>query len=271
MLRSQRYSRSGFTLIELLVVIAIIAILAAILFPVFAQARSKARQAACLSNLKQIGTALMLYAQDYDETLAGNSYLAPNNNLGDAGLTNSTGTQNPLGFMEPEPRVGRNWARDMQPYIKNLAVYRCPEAAARSSVSTGSGYAETNAPGGGNINLLLNGIASDKTLAAIPAPADIIFLHEAKVYWRVAQVRPCRAATGTNRYMWLNHELYDLTHNDGNNMLFCDGHAKWQKKNSMRFAQFGAPRSLNPTLPEFLTPEPVAANTQGNLVFTSEF
>src|ERR671934_1073768 len=60
--------RSGFTLIELLVVIAIIAILAAILFPVFAQAREKARQAGCLSNLKQIGTATMLYVQDYDET-----------------------------------------------------------------------------------------------------------------------------------------------------------------------------------------------------------
>src|ERR1700752_5232231 len=60
----QRY---GFTLIELLVVVAIIAILAAILFPVFAQAREKARQATCVSNLKQIGTATMMYAQDYDE------------------------------------------------------------------------------------------------------------------------------------------------------------------------------------------------------------
>ncbi len=60
--------RRGFTLIELLVVIAIIAILAAILFPVFAQAREKARQTTCTSNLKQIGTAFMMYVQDYDET-----------------------------------------------------------------------------------------------------------------------------------------------------------------------------------------------------------
>src|SRR5205809_6842541 len=61
--------RSGFTLIELLVVIAIIAILAAILFPVFAQARATARKAACASNLRQIGLAFTLYAQDYDELL----------------------------------------------------------------------------------------------------------------------------------------------------------------------------------------------------------
>src|SRR5579862_2997773 len=70
----KRGSGHGFTLIELLVVIAIIAILAAILFPVFAQAREKARQASCQSNLKQLGLAFLMYAEDYDETL-----LAPGN------------------------------------------------------------------------------------------------------------------------------------------------------------------------------------------------
>ena len=64
-----RAAYRGFTLIELLVVIAIIAILAAILFPVFAQARNKARQTACLSNLKQLGTGFAMYTQDYDETM----------------------------------------------------------------------------------------------------------------------------------------------------------------------------------------------------------
>src|SRR5687767_16034343 len=68
---------TGFTLIELLVVIAIIAILAAILFPVFAQARSKARQAMCLSNQKQLGTAFMMYVQDHDETFPPTDYDAP--------------------------------------------------------------------------------------------------------------------------------------------------------------------------------------------------
>src|SRR5688572_32605433 len=66
--------RAGFTLIELLVVIAIIAILAAILFPVFAQAREKARQAGCMSNCKQLGLASNMYAQDYDEMLPGHDW-----------------------------------------------------------------------------------------------------------------------------------------------------------------------------------------------------
>src|SRR5438445_10640700 len=71
-----RVRKSGFTLIELLVVIAIIAILAAILFPVFARARESARRATCLSNLKQLGTAFQMYAQDYDETYPSGLVLA---------------------------------------------------------------------------------------------------------------------------------------------------------------------------------------------------
>jgi prepilin-type N-terminal cleavage/methylation domain-containing protein/prepilin-type processing-associated H-X9-DG protein len=101
MLRTPSAGRKAFTLIELLVVIAIIAILAAILFPVFAQARAKARQVACLSNMKQIGTAVMMYSQDYDELIV------PSQN-GTAGVNLVS------------------WPSIIMPYIKNRDVFVCP-------------------------------------------------------------------------------------------------------------------------------------------------
>src|SRR2546426_951485 len=94
----------AFTLIELLVVIAIIAMLAAILFPVFAQAREKGRQASCLSNLKQIGTAVLMYAQDFDE-------LYPMSYFG----FSASGTNT-------------SWPQLTQPYVKNEQVFVCPDA-----------------------------------------------------------------------------------------------------------------------------------------------
>ena len=116
-------TESGFTLIELLVVIAIIAILAAILFPVFAQAREKARQTACVSNLKQIGNALMMYEQDYDERM-------PDRHKD---LKSSDPAVSPPGGWRPwapawpnsDPRAG--WAQIVfEPYLKNNDIWSCP-------------------------------------------------------------------------------------------------------------------------------------------------
>ncbi len=106
---------TGFTLIELLVVIAIIAILAAILFPVFAQAQAKARSVSCLSNEKQIGLALMMYAQDYDDTLPSSYYY-------------KNGATSAGGYV--------HWTGLTVPYVKNEGVFVCPQHAVKGWAPT---------------------------------------------------------------------------------------------------------------------------------------
>src|SRR2546428_695494 len=115
-----RARRPGFTLIELLVVIAIIAILAAILFPVFAQVRDKARMSACVSNMRQIGSGLMMYAQDYDETFPRDF------------------------FMDKEPIYV--WKNAIRPYLKSLDVLMCPSNPFSRSVPR-SPYSDPPRPG----------------------------------------------------------------------------------------------------------------------------
>jgi prepilin-type N-terminal cleavage/methylation domain-containing protein/prepilin-type processing-associated H-X9-DG protein len=119
---SMKKTKSAFTLIELLVVIAIIAILAAILFPVFAQAREKARAASCLSNMKQLALGMLMYAQDYDEVFAGSRIWCANpDGTQSATCTNVGGdTGNIFG-----------WQSATKPYIKNYGLYQCPSNPSR--------------------------------------------------------------------------------------------------------------------------------------------
>jgi len=139
MVRTQK----AFTLIELLVVIAIIAILAAILFPVFAQAREKARSIACLSNTKQLGLGFMQYSQDNDE-------------------------KNPDGINWYWPG-GNGWATQIYPYTKSDQLYRCPDDGATSVVSYGYNSNNTNPTGAG---------VDSSTIAKYNAPSKTVLLFE---------------------------------------------------------------------------------------------
>jgi len=139
--------RRGFTLIELLVVIAIIAILAAILFPVFAKVREKARQISCTSNMKQLGLAYTQYLQDYDETYPPSSWGQAN-----------------------------GWAGMIYPYVKSTGVYKCPDDST-ASVTSGN---LTAVPVSYEQNLNLSGFnfTAGITLAQLNAPSSTVLLME---------------------------------------------------------------------------------------------
>jgi prepilin-type N-terminal cleavage/methylation domain-containing protein/prepilin-type processing-associated H-X9-DG protein len=202
--------RRGFTLIELLVVIAIIAILAAILFPVFAKAREKARQASCLSNCRQLGTALLAYAQDYDEVLP-NDWLI-------SGVVVVGGAN--------------NWRYQLYPYIRNWQVFRCPSGQAA--------YADFSAPTAQLcVNYGINGSVftwSGRALGDIKSPAQVFFLGDS-VHWFGGQYWMAFAGNASDWYFDCSPTGtsqsyatdYHSRHNGGSNLNFCDGHAKWMK------------------------------------------
>ena len=195
--------RTGFTLIELLVVIAIIAILAAILFPVFARAREKARQTSCLSNVKQMALGLLMYAQDYDEM------------FGLAGGYNGDNTW------------ARQWSIAIQPYVKNWQIERCPSNGANPGYGPSNPYVYWGQPNDAFPNYAaLNGLQFT-ALATVQFPSQKILLmdapHLAVPDWPRAQYAlrcGARCATPTNG---------DAPHNEGVNVGFVDGHAKWLK------------------------------------------
>lgn len=202
--------RGAFTLIELLVVIAIIAILAAILFPVFARAREKARQAACLSNIKQISLAMLMYVQDYDERFpfyAMGSY-----------------TVSPWVF----------WPHQLQVYIKNWDVYGCPSSPYASSMTYHGTYYPVR-PNYGFTNALWR-TSTGYPLARIERPAEKFMCFDSN-HPALGDVRAILTASQCGvwhcRDMVRDTHDWRVPHNEGVNIGFCDGHAKWQSGNSV--------------------------------------
>jgi prepilin-type N-terminal cleavage/methylation domain-containing protein/prepilin-type processing-associated H-X9-DG protein len=222
------WKRKGFTLIELLVVIAIIAILAAILFPVFAQARETARKAACTSNLKQLGTAWVMYAQDYDETTNINTWNS--RTFGDQ----PTFPGDPGGF-------GNNqiFSHRLQPYIKNVQVGICPSSA--YPWQQVDQQDQKNALGGnipGTAATLVRGSYMHTSygrwrLAEIVAPAEFYVIHDSSGGGPSLETR---CTQGNNAYIgtesinssfsWGRDDCFGARHQDQINMAYGDGHVK---------------------------------------------
>jgi len=200
--------RRGFTLIELLVVIAIIAILAAILFPVFARAREKARQTSCTSNLKQVCLAQIMYAGDYDETLTG--------------------------------RV--MWARRLEPYTKNWNIFGCPSWAPGPVTLTVQGYCQTTyamfpnlwgIKGGYAVACNSTGASPGRMLAQIPAPASVIWVFEAPANTSATSAGGCTYHSNPSASC-ADGPTISPRHNDGGIFGYLDGHAKWIKVTNTR-------------------------------------
>lgn len=189
--------KRGFTLIELLVVIAIIAILAAILFPVFARAREKARQSACSSNLKQLGLAFTMYCQDYDE-------MTP------IGYNGQTGDTNPWWY--------KSWRARIYPYVNNYQLFICPSKP-MTLPPTGYGSYGINAyigeTGGGG---------GRYSLAQIEAPAETFALGENDDGDWVIEPNGAYCTPP-----WPTPGWVFARHNEGANFAFMDGHVKWMK------------------------------------------
>ncbi|MBB6049337.1 type II secretion system protein [Armatimonas rosea] len=231
--------RRGFTLTELLVVIAIIAILAAILFPVFAQVRGKARQSVCLTNMKQLALAQLMYSQDYDETPPA------------------------VFFGEADTPRGYTWRFALHPYVRSHEVHFCPQVRLRSwrpdtrrrafrvRVGTDSegqplydfvfstldfrgtaAYAVPRVhryPGGATplfANLEEDGV-STSSLAAVAAPAQTVLLVEAHSLFSGSYQWDPRPSDSHGQ------RLGATRHTNGSNSAFADGHARWSARGQL--------------------------------------
>ena len=217
MKRPVQHAHRGFTLIELLVVIAIIAILAAILFPVFARAREKARQTSCLSNLKQNALAMLMYAQDYDEAFPIAYYYSP-------GFTQEWAWDASVDY-----NTGAATAGLLGPYTKNEQLNQCPSFKAQSWGRPYTGYAyNTSYIGGGQFEGPGYTPRSGAGLGEVQSPSETVLLADS-AYWDTFVVN---GIAGNNflrspqdPYNYIGPNVH-FRHNGTANVAYCDGHAK---------------------------------------------
>lgn len=189
----------GFTLIELLVVIAIIAILAAILFPVFAKAKEKAKGASCLSNQKQVGLAWLMYAQDYDDILV--------------------------------PAYCRNtgyWYELIQPYTKNRGILQCPSGVITPYSSYMLSFLSYSPASPGTPPASDHGARADFDTNAsfVFRPADTIWAMEYTNYTGADMIFSIGTDYDISGYTGFLTDPAFQPHNQTANVMFCDGHAK---------------------------------------------
>ncbi len=233
--------RSGFTLIELLVVIAIIAILAAILFPVFGRARENARRSSCTSNLKQIGIGFLQYAQDYDEVTA------------------------PAYFGTPGAVKPYMYAQTLQPYLKSVQIFQCPSDSNTTSISP---QLSNPAPAGlinpFHVSYVYNAQLASAAgigapMASFATPSTIVEATDGGSQLNTTQPDSLKWAAKPTAFLTFPGSNYYLTtsgadtvswaapsprHLETVNVLWADGHVKSQRMTSFFYpGPLGPPRN----------------------------